>query len=270
MGKLDGRVAVITGGARGQGRSHAIRLAREGADIVVCDIAADIAGCPLTLARPEDLEETVKLVEDHDRRCVAVQADVRDTAQINSVADTAMREFGRIDLLVANAGILSMVDNSWEITDEVWDAMIDVNLTGVFKSLRAVIPHILAGGSGGSIVITSSIAGLKAIPAITHYVAAKHGTVGLMRAFARELAPHNIRVNTVHPSAVDTPMARDQSFADWAGEHEEMATTMYASLMPVDAMQESDISDAVAFLVSDESKWITGATLNVDAGWLLK
>lgn len=270
MNGLDGKVAVITGGARGQGRSHALRLAREGADIVVCDIAADIPGVPLTLARPADLDETVALVEALDRRCVAVQADVRDTAQINGVAEATMAEFGRIDILCANAGVLSMVDNSWEIDDLTWDSMIDVNLTGVFKSCRAVIPHILAGGRGGSIIITSSIAGLKALPAITHYVAAKHGTVGLMRAFARELAPHNIRVNTVHPSAVDSPMARDDCFTEWAAANVETATTMYANLMPVPAMEESDISDAVAFLASDQSRWVTGCTLNVDAGWLLK
>jgi SDR family mycofactocin-dependent oxidoreductase len=270
VSRLDGKVAVITGGARGQGRSHALRLAKEGADIVVCDVAADIPGVPLTLARPEDLQETVGLIEAEDRRCLAIQADVRDTAAINGVAEAAMAEFGRIDILCANAGVLSLVDNSWEIDDLTWDSMIDVNLSGVFKSCRAVIPHMLAGGRGGAIVITSSIAGLKALPAITHYVAAKHGTVGLMRGLARELAPHNIRVNTVHPSAVDSPMARDASFGTWAAEHEEMATTMYANLMPVDAMEESDISDAVAFLVSDEAKWITGATLNVDAGWLLK
>ncbi|HTK65502.1 MAG TPA: mycofactocin-coupled SDR family oxidoreductase [Pseudonocardia sp.] len=267
---LNGKVAVITGGARGQGRSHALRLAREGADIVVCDIAADIPGCPLTLARPEDLEETVKLVEALDRRCLAIQADVRDTAQINGVAEAAMAEFGRIDILCANAGILSLVNNSWEIDDAAWDAMIGVNLSGVFKSCRAVIPHMLAGGNGGSIIITSSIAGLKALPAITHYVAAKHGTVGLMRAFARELAPHSIRVNTVHPSAVDSPMARDESFGAWAAANAEQATTMYANLIPVESMEESDISDAVAFLASDQSKFITGCTLNVDAGWLLK
>jgi SDR family mycofactocin-dependent oxidoreductase len=270
MSGLDGKVAVITGGARGQGRSHALRLAKDGADIVICDIAADIPGVPLTLARPEDLAETVKLVEEQDRRCLAIQADVRDTAQINGVAKAAMAEFGRIDILSANAGVLSMVDNSWEIDDTTWDSMIDVNLSGVFKSCRAVIPHMLAGGNGGAIVITSSIAGLKAIPAITHYVAAKHGTVGLMRALARELAPHNIRVNTVHPSAVDTPMARDEVFGAWAAENVETATTMYANLMPVEAMEGSDISDAVAFLVSEQAKWITGATLNVDAGWLLK
>ena len=267
---LDGKVAVITGGARGQGRSHALRLAREGADIVICDVAADIPGVPLTLARPEDLAETAKLVEELDRRCLAIQADVRDTAAINGVARAAMAEFGRIDVLCANAGVLSMVDNSWEMDDLTWDSMIDVNLTGVFKSCRAVIPHILAGGRGGSIIITSSIAGLKALPAITHYVAAKHGTVGLMRAFARELAPHNIRVNTVHPSAVDSPMVRDESFGRWAAEHPDTAGDLFTNLMPVSAMEESDISDAVAFLASDQSRWVTGCTLNVDAGALLR
>lgn len=159
MGQLDGKVAVITGGGRGQGRSHAIRLAEEGADIVVCDITEQVGSVPFATGRPGDLQETVAAVEKLDRRCVALQADVRSTADMNRLADTAVNEFGRIDFLLANAGILSLSDTTWELTDEQWDDMIDINLTGVFTACRAVVPHIRAGGSGGSIIITSSIAG---------------------------------------------------------------------------------------------------------------
>jgi SDR family mycofactocin-dependent oxidoreductase len=269
MGKLDGKVAIVTGGARGQGRSHAQRLARDGADIVVCDVSADIDGVRMTLARPEDLKETVLLVEAEDKRCLAIQADVRDTAAIDHVAQAAMDEFGRVDILCANAGVLSLVDNAWEITDEIWDAMIDVNLTGVFKTCRAVIPHMLAGANGGAIVITSSVAGLAPVLSTTHYVAAKHGLTGLMRGLARELAPHNIRVNTVNPFSVDSPMTRDEVTIDWYTAHPEVATA-YAPLMPLEALVPSDVSDAVAFLVSDEAKWITGTTLVVDGGWMVR
>ena len=156
MGQLDGKVAVITGGGRGQGRAHALRLAREGADIVTCDITEQVPTVPFATGRPGDLEETVAQVEELGRRCIALEGDVRRTADMARLADTAMSEFGRIDILLANAGILSLSDNTWELTDEAWDDMIDINLTGVFKACRAVVPHIRAGGRGGSVVITSS------------------------------------------------------------------------------------------------------------------
>ena len=189
MGKLDGKVAVITGGGRGQGRSHAVRLAQEGADVVVCDITEQVATVEFPTGQPGDLEETVALVEKQGRRCVAVEADVRSTADMQTLADTAMSEFGRIDFLLANAGILSLSDSTWELTDEQWDDMIDINLTGVFKACRAVVPHIRAGGNGGSIVITSSIAGIKGVAGCTHYTAAKHGIVGLMRTSGPRAGP---------------------------------------------------------------------------------
>ncbi|WP_300009219.1 mycofactocin-coupled SDR family oxidoreductase [Pseudonocardia sp.] len=270
MGKLDGKVAVITGGARGQGRSHAVALAREGADVVVCDIASDIASVPFPLADAADLDETVKLVEQQDRRCVALQADVRDTAAMQQVADTAMREFDRIDVLLANAGILSLSDTTWALSDEQWDDMIDVNLTGVFKSCRAVVPHMLAAGNGGSIVITSSIAGLKGVAGCTHYTAAKHGVVGLMRTLARELAAARIRVNTIHPTGVDSPMSNNDFFPAWLEANPELGDAMRGNLMPVDAMPMADVSSVITWLVSDEAKWVTGVTLPVDAGFLLK
>ncbi|MEK6443095.1 mycofactocin-coupled SDR family oxidoreductase [Pseudonocardia sp. T1-2H] len=270
MGQLDGKVAVITGGGRGQGRSHAIRLAEEGADIVVCDITEQVGSVPFPTGRPGDLEETVAAVEKLDRRCVALQADVRSTADMNRLADTAMKEFGRIDILLANAGILSLSDNTWELDDETWDDMIDINLTGVFKACRAVVPHIRAGGRGGSIVITSSIAGLRGVAGCTHYTAAKHGIVGLMRTLARELAPESIRVNTLHPTGVDSPMSNNDFFPKWLDEHKELGDAMRFNLMPVDAMPMRDVSDVVAFLVSDAGKWVTGTTMQVDAGFMLK
>jgi SDR family mycofactocin-dependent oxidoreductase len=270
MGQLDGKVAVITGGGRGQGRSHAIRLAEEGADIVVCDITEQVGSVPFATGRPGDLEETVAEVEKLDRRCVALQADVRNTADMTRLADTAMKEFGRIDILLANAGILSLSDNTWELDDETWDDMIDINLTGVFKACRAVVPHIRAGGRGGSIVITSSIAGLRGVAGCTHYAAAKHGIVGLMRTLARELAPESIRVNTIHPTGVDSPMSNNDFFPQWLDEHKELGDAMRFNLMPVDAMPMRDVSDVVTFLVSDAGKWITGTTQQVDAGFMLK
>jgi len=209
-------------------------------------------------------------VEKEGRRCVAVTADVRDTAQMQAVADTAMTEFGRVDILLANAGILSLSNSTWELTDAQWDDMIDVNLTGVFKACRAVVPHMLAADRGGAIVITSSIAGLKGVAGCTHYTAAKHGIVGLMRTLARELAPNSIRVNTIHPTGVDSPMSNNEFFGTWLEENRELGDAMRGNLMPVDSMPMQDVSDVVAWLVSDDAKWVTGAALPVDAGFLLK
>lgn len=270
MGKLDGKVAVITGGGRGQGRSHAVRLASEGADVVVCDITEQVGSVPFATGRPGDLERTVAEVEKLDRRCVALEADVRNTADMQRLADTAMSELGRIDFLLANAGILSLSESTWELTDEQWDDMIDINLTGVFKACRAVVPHIRAGGEGGSIVITSSIAGLRGVAGCTHYTAAKHGIVGLMRTLARELAPERIRVNTIHPTGVDSPMSNNDFFPQWLDEHKELGDAMRYNLMPVDAMPMADVSAVVAFLCSDDAKWMTGSTVQVDAGFMLK
>jgi len=266
MGKLDGKVAVITGAGRGQGRSHAVRLAQEGADIVVCDITKQVGSVEFPTGQPGDLDETVAEVEKHGGRAVAVEADVRSTADMQRLADTAMREFSRIDFLLANAGILSLSDSTWELTDEQWDDMIDINLTGVFKACRAVVPHIRAGRNGGSIIITSSIAGIKGVAGCTHYTAAKHGIVGLMRALARELAPEMIRVNTIHPTGVDSPMSVNDYFPQWLQEHEELGNAMRFNLMPVEMLPTADVSAVVAFLCSDGARWISGTNIAVDGG----
>ena len=272
MARLDGKVALITGGARGQGRAHAIALARAGADVVVCDIAAQLPTVPYPMASEADLEETRCLVEEQDRRCLALRADVRSGEQMRSVAATAMAELGRIDILCANAGIESY-GRAWELSDAQWDEMIGVCLSGVWQSCKAVIPHMIAGGRGGSIVITSSMAGLRGLANDAHYSAAKHGLVGLMRALAIELAPHAIRVNTVHPSAVNTPIIRNQATytlfsggrAD-ASEEEVLPAFRALNLLPIAWMEPEDITSAVLWLVSDEARYVTGVTLPVDAG----
>jgi SDR family mycofactocin-dependent oxidoreductase len=273
MGKLDGQVAVITGGARGQGRCHAHTLAREGADIVVCDIAEQLPTVQVPMATEEDLQETVRLVEDLDRRCVAIKADVGDEAQMQGVADRALSEFGRIDILLANAGIATL-GPAWELTREQWDEMLRVNLTGVWESCKAVIPHMIERREG-RIVATSSMAGLKGIANAAHYVSAKHGVIGLVRTLAIELAPYNIRVNAVCPTNVQTPMLENETifrlFDPEGGRRDvALAAMRQFNLLDTPWVQSQDISNAVLFLVSDDSRWITGHALPVDAGWNTK
>ena len=272
MGRVDGKVALITGAARGQGRAHAVRLAQEGAEIIAVDICAQADSVPYPMATPEDLSTTVRLVEDLDRRILARQADVRDSAALADVVAEAIAEFGHIDILCANAGIASF-GPSWELTDEVWQEMIDVNLTGVWKSTRAVIPHMLERGQGGSIIITSSTAGLVGFGSLAHYTAAKHGVVGLMKVLAVELAQHSIRVNTVHPTTVDTPMidnpAVRQLFlpaVDGPSRDDAQGLMKAMNALPVPWVEAVDISNAVLFLASDEARYITGIQLPVEAG----
>jgi SDR family mycofactocin-dependent oxidoreductase len=270
MGRLTGKVAVITGGARGQGRSHAVTLAAEGADVVVCDVPGDIKTIEYPMAGTEDLAETVRLVEAEDRRCVPVEGDLRDTAVARAVAEQAMAEFGRIDILVCNAGVMSASDNTWELTDDQWTDMIDVNLTATWKICRSVVPHIIAGGRGGAITITGSVGGLRSVAGCTHYDAAKYGCIALMRALAWELAPHNIRVNVVHPTGVNTDMSNNEWFGRWLNEHEDLAEPMRGNRMPVDVIQPEDVSKLIAFLVSDDARYITGVEHRVDAGFMIK
>lgn len=268
-------MVLITGGARGQGRSHALAFARGGADVVVCDVAEQLPTAPYPLATKEDLAETARLLGELGGRCLAVKADVRDGRQMRGVVERAVREFGRVDVLLANAGIESF-GKAWELTEEQWDEMVSVNLTGVWKSCKAVIPHMI-GRRAGVIVITSSIAGLKGLAHEAHYCAAKHGVVGLMRCLAIELAPYGIRVNTVHPSSVDTPIIKNQAMytlfsgGDPNATLEEVTPAFRAlNLLDVPWMEPQDISNAVLWLASDEARYVTGVTLPVDAGLMVK
>ena len=206
-GRVEGKVAFITGAARGQGRAHAVRLAQEGADIIAVDICKKIDTVDLIAAStPEDLAETADLVKGHNRRIVTAEVDVRDYDALKAAVDSGVEQLGRLDIIVANAGIGNGGQTLDKTSEVDWTAMIDINLGGVWKTVKAGVPHILAGGRGGSIILTSSVGGLKAYPHTGHYVAAKHGVVGLMRTFAVELGAQNIRVNSVHPTNVNTPL----------------------------------------------------------------
>lgn len=272
--RLEGKVAFITGAARGQGRNHAIRMAEEGADIIAVDICHDIDTVKpfYPLATAEELEQTVKAVEATGRRIVARKADVRDLGALQSAFDEGVAELGRIDTVVANAGIATYA-KSWEITEEMWRDMIDVNLTGVFHTAKVAIPKLIEQDQGGSMVFTSSIGGLKGVQHVAHYVSAKHGIVGLMRTMANELAPHRIRVNTVHPTNVDTIMVKNPGtysmfVPDDPEPTEEKAIPGMMSLngLPVPWVECDDITEAVLYLVSDSGRYVTGTTLPVDAG----
>jgi (+)-trans-carveol dehydrogenase len=276
-GRVEGKVAFVTGAARGQGRSHALRLAEEGADIIAVDIAAQIDSVPYAMATPADLAETVKQVEALDRRIVATQADVRDFDALASAVADGVAQLGKLDIVSANAGIASY-GPSEELSEDTWRDMLDVNLTGVWHAAKAAIPHLRAAG-GGSIVLTSSTAGLMPFPNLSHYTSAKHGVVGLMRTLALELAPDFIRVNTVNPTTVNTDMVNNAAtyalFAPDLPEAERTAENLkerFQSLnaLPIPWVDPRDISNAVLFLASDEARYITGVTLPVDAGSLLK
>jgi SDR family mycofactocin-dependent oxidoreductase len=276
-GRVAGKVAFITGAARGQGRSHAVRLAQEGADIIAVDICEDVPGIPYPGATEADLAETVKLVEALDRRIVAAKADVRDYAGLKAVLDDGVAQLGRLDIVSANAGIGTAPVPAWELDESVWQTMLDINLTGVWHTAKAAIPLLIEGGHGGSIILTSSAAGLQAYENIAHYVSAKHGVVGLMRTLALELAPHFIRVNSIHPTQVDTPMIQNEptwrlfrpdlehpTEADFAPASQAM------NALPIPWVEPVDISNAVLYLASDESRYVTGVALPVDAGAVIK
>ncbi len=279
-GRLDGKVAFITGAARGQGRSHAVRLAEEGADIIAVDICKPIrpgTEAAIPASTQEDLAETADLVKGLNRRIVTAEADVRDFEAVKAAVDSGVEQLGRLDVIVANAGI-GNGGNLLHETDELdWDEMIDTNLSGVWKTVKAGVPHIIAGGKGGSIVLTSSVGGLKAYPQCGNYVAAKHGVVGLMRSFAVELGQHMIRVNTVHPTHVSTPMIMNES--TWKmfrpdlenpGPDDMAPICQLFHTLPIPWVEPQDISNAVLFFASDESRYVTGVTLPVDAGSCLK
>ena len=275
-GRVAGKVALITGAARGQGRSHALKLASEGADIIALDICRQIESVQYPLSTPEDLEETARQIKELGQSVVTREVDVRDGEALTAAVNDGVAQLGGLDIVIANAGILS-VGASFELSDETWSQVIDTNLTGVWRTTKATVPHLIAGGKGGSIILTSSIAGLVGQPGIGHYVAAKHGVVGLMKTLALELAPLSIRVNSIHPTNVDTAMIMNEStyrvflpddpnptrekFAVPAGE---------MNALPVPWIEPGDVSNAVIFLASDEARYITGISLPIDAGALAK
>jgi len=276
-GRVAGKVAFITGAARGQGRSHALRLAQEGADIIAVDLCQQVASVPYAMSTPADLAETVKEIEALDRRIVATQADVRDYGAVKAALDDGVAQLGRLDIVSANAGIFSFGALA-DLDDTTWKDMIDVNLTGVWHTVKAAIPHLRAAG-GGSVILTSSTAGLMAIPQIGHYTSAKHGVVGLMRTLAVELAPDMIRVNSVHPTAVDTDMIQNSATYELfaadlpaAERTRDVVGARFAELnaLPIPWVEAVDISNAVLWLASDESRYVTGVTLPIDAGSLVK
>jgi (+)-trans-carveol dehydrogenase len=277
MGRVEGKVAFITGAARGQGRSHAVRLAEEGADIIAVDLCAQVDTVPYPMATPEDLAQTVKAVEALDRRIIATQADVRDFAALKAAVDAGVAELGRLDIVSANAGIASVDASTTDISEQSWADMLDINLTGVWHTAKAAVPHMIAAGNGGAIILTSSAAGLMAYPGIGHYVSAKHGVVGLMRTLALELAPHMIRVNSLHPTQVDTAMIQNETIYRLFSPDDPnpsrdafIPVSQEMNALPIPWVEPRDISNALLFLASDEARYITGVPLPVDAGAVIK
>ena len=275
-GRVAGKVALITGAARGQGRSHALRLAKEGADIIALDICRQIESVPYPLATPEDLEETARQVKEIGQNVVTREVDVRDGEALTAAVNDGVAQLGRLDIVLANAGILS-VGATFELSEETWSQVIDVNLSGVWRTTKAAVPHLIAGGNGGSIIMTSSIAGLIGQPGIGHYVAAKHGVVGFMKTLALELAPLNIRVNCIHPTNVDTGMIMNEAtYRIFLPDDPDPTREKFAipagemNALPVSWIQPDDVSNAVVFLASDEARYITGISLPIDAGAVIK
>jgi SDR family mycofactocin-dependent oxidoreductase len=258
--RFAGRVALVTGASRGQGQSHAIRLAQEGADVIVTDLLPDD---PVT----DGFAETVGHVQELGRRVVARSADVRDEVALRGVVDAGVAELGRLDVVVANAGVVSIAP-SLDASPESWQLALDVNLTGVWHTCRASLPHLIAGGRGGSIVITGSTQAFKATPRVAAYATSKHGTIGLMKTLAIEFAEHMIRVNSVHPTTVRTPMLAQIS-PDGLTEEELVEHYRHVNALPVPWVESIDVSNAIAFLASDEARYINGVALPVDAGALL-
>jgi (+)-trans-carveol dehydrogenase len=275
--RLVGKVALITGAARGQGRAHAVRLAAEGADIIALDNCASAETTDYPGPTEEDLAETVRLVEAQDRRILARKADIRDFDALTAVVKEGVAEFGRLDVVVANAGIVGRPGPSWELDEADWDRVLAVNLKGVWLTCKVALPYLLGAGSG-SIVLISSIGGVVGQPGMAAYVAAKHGAIGLMRTLANEAGRAGVRVNAVCPGAVDTPMVTNQATLDLfsgarAGEGTRAgleAALQGQVLLHPGFVAPEDVAAAVVWLASDASRWVTGAVLPVDAGMAAK
>ena len=264
--RVAGKVALITGAARGQGRAHALRLAEEGADVIVVDVCAPLPSVAYDSATPEDLDETVRQVEKTGRRVISGIADIRDLAALRAIVDDAVATLGRLDVIVANAGIC--VPKAWDqVTEKIFDDTVSTNVTGTWNTVMAGAPHLVAAG-GGSVILISSAAGLKVQPFMVPYTTSKFAVRGMAKAFAAELAKHGIRVNSVHPTGVNTPMGsgrmQEELGAAMAGD--QRLGAMFMNMMPVDITEPSDVADTVLFLASDESKFITAHELAPDAG----
>ncbi|CAM4122645.1 putative NAD-dependent oxidoreductase [Mycobacterium basiliense] len=268
-GSLQGRVAFITGAARAQGRSHAVRLAREGADIIALDICAPVSdSITYAPATADDLDETVRAVEAEGRKVLCRQADVRDGAALQQLVAEGMEQFGRLDVVVANAGVLGW-GRLWELTDEQWDTVIGVNLTGTWRTLRAAVPAMIEAGNGGSIVVVSSSGGLKATPGNGHYAASKYGLVALTNTLGIELGEFGIRVNSIHPYSVDTPMIEPDAMMQVFAKHPRYVHSFPPMPLQYKGFMSSDeVSDVVVWLASDGSGTLTGAQIPVDKGAL--
>lgn len=283
MGRVENKVAFVTGAARGQGRSHAVRLAEEGADIIAVDVCDQLRTVSYEMSNVEDLAETARLVEKTGRRALTVRADVRSSSQLADAVERGIAEFGGIDIVSANAGIFTMGNAAGtspdacypthEIAEDSWEETIAVNLSGQWRTAKAVIPHMIERGCGGSIIFTSSTAGLRGQPNMAHYNASKFGVIGLMQGLANELGPHMIRVNAVCPTSVATPMTRNEvvyrlfrpdlkapTFDDAAAGFRGM------NILPVAQIDALDVSNAVLYLASDESRYVTGTSMSIDAG----
>lgn len=277
-GRVEGKVAFVTGAARGQGRSHAVRLAEEGADIIAVDVCKPISSnTEIPAATPDDLAETADLVKNLNRRIVTEQVDVRDYDALKAALDSGVEQLGRLDIIVANAGIGNGGQTLDHLGEADWTDMIDVNLAGVWKTVKAGVPHLISGGQGGSIILTSSVGGLKAYPHTGHYIAAKHGVVGLMRTFAVELGHHMIRVNSVHPTNVNTPLFMNEGTMklfrpdlENPGPDDMAVVAQMMHVLPIGWVEPRDISNAVLFLASDEARFVTGLPMTVDGGSMLK
>ena len=273
MGLVAGKVALVTGAARGQGRAEAVRLAEEGADIIAVDICAPVETIPYEGATLADLEETAALVRKHGRRIVPVRADVRDLAALEAAVSQGTAELGRLDIVVANAGVMGALVKAWELTEEDWRTTIDVNLTGVWHTIKATVPYLIQQGTGGSVILTSSVAGLKGVAHTANYTAAKHALVGLARTVAREAGQYNIRVNCVHPGSIPTKLLLHETVYKVFRPHLDAPTLddclpVFGKLnMLPDAFQQpEDVANAVLYLASDLSRVTTGTSLTVDGG----
>jgi len=271
-GRLAGKVALITGAARGIGRAQALRFAEDGADVIALDLCGPVETVVVPASRPADLVETARLVREAGGRIVTAIVDVRDEDQLRLATDNGVATFGGLDIVCATAGITSR-GLATELSEAAWQTMVDINLTAVWRTCKVTVPHLIARGSG-SVILVSSIAGVRGLLGVAHYTAAKHGIVGLMRSLANELAPHGIRVNSVHPTNVDTPMIQNAAVAsafrpdlDREPTREEFAEAARSmNMLDIPWVQPVDVANACLFLASDEARYITSVTLPVDAG----